>query len=102
MRAYLIDPGAKEVTEVDYNGDYRHIYEHIDATLFDAVPINKFGDVVYVDDEGLLGKRLPLFTLRTYHQELAGKGLVLGTNGEGGSVPPHISLDDLRDMVVFQ
>ena len=37
MKAILIDPKAKQVMQIDYSGDYKHIYEHLSF-------INSFGN----------------------------------------------------------
>lgn len=53
MLAYLIDPVALEVKEVQLDDDYREIYKLIDCETFTVVAIND-SDVIYVDDEGPL------------------------------------------------
>ena len=63
MRAILIDPKAKQIMQIDYNGDYKTIYEHLSFTnsfgnshkvrAFDIVRIPVGNDGIYVDDEGL-------------------------------------------------
>jgi Domain of unknown function (DUF3846) len=102
MKAILIDSVTRSVSEVEYNGDYRHIYELIDCDTFTIVRIGH-NDVIYVDDEGLLKDSPPCdyFMYRGYHQPLAGKGLVLGTNEEGDSVAPIHTLSQIKDRVEF-
>jgi hypothetical protein len=101
MKAYLIDPQAKTVTEVHYNGDFHQIYELIEVELFTVVTIDDIGNAVFIDDEGLLNNPRYFFKLAGYLQPLAGKGLVLGTDDDGESVEPTISLEDVRGMVSF-
>lgn len=104
MKAYLIDPAAKTVTETDWNGDFRHIYELIDAQAFDIARLTTDGDSVYVDDEGLINgtaHKVGLFEVEGYSVPLAGKGLVLGHNGSGESIEPRMSLADLTARVTF-
>ena len=101
MRAYLIDPEHKSVSEVDYNGDYRNIYEHIKADCFDAAGFNNKGDAVFVDDEGLLHDPEFFFRIEGNPNPLAGRGLVLGTDAEGESISPTVTLDWLRSNVSF-
>lgn len=99
MKAYLIDPFAKTVSEVEYDGNYKNIYKLISSptnpvSTFTCVNVNEAEDTVFVDDEGLLGNMSTqeFFTLNGY--PLAGKGLVLGTNEDGDSVSPSISLKE--------
>ena len=57
MRAYLIDPIKREISVVNYNGDYQMINELINSQRgFDAVYGFRNEDTLYVDDEGLLLK----------------------------------------------
>ena len=99
MKAYLIDPHTETITEVEYSGDYREIYKHIDAEIFTTAQFNKFGDTVFVDDEGLFKEEQEFFLINGYPQPLAGKGLVLGCDEEGESVAPSITLDQCRALV---
>ena len=66
MKAYYIDPILKFVAQVDYSGDYKEIYKWIDATTFDVVNINSYGDGLYVDDEGLLKEHNYYYELPVY------------------------------------
>ena len=93
MKAVLIDPYSQTVTNVEYSGDYKQIYEFIDASLFDLVRIGDEGEDgdLFVDDEGLLkaGPETMYFSIFNSHA-LAGRGLVLGSNGDGESADaPH-------------
>jgi hypothetical protein len=103
MDAYLIDPFAQTVTVVDYTGDYKQIYQLIQAELFTVVPINMAGDGIFVDDEGLFvdtdEQRYFIFTNNGETQLLAGRGLVLGVDGAGESVSPHMTFDELTAMI---
>ena len=100
MKAYLIDPFAQTITEVEYSGDYKQIYSLIDADLFTTATFNEHGDTVFVDDEGLInGKPQEFFLVRGYPTPLAGKGLILGTDEDGESVEPSITLDQCRALV---
>lgn len=98
MKAILIDPFTQTITEVEHNGDYKQIYELIDAELFDSVRISE-NDFIFVDDEGLFQEDQAFFRVRGYPDPLAGKGLVLGASAIGESVDPVISLEELRRSV---
>jgi hypothetical protein len=103
MRAFLIDTDLRHVGEVEYDGDYNSIYRLIDADLFEAVRFDPDSyDVVYVDEEGLLGGNdHGWFMIDGTAQPLKGFGLVLGGNDDGESVEPKISLEELRAKVRF-
>ena len=100
MKAYLIDPFAQSVTEVEYSGDYTEISRLIDCDLFTTSWRNKFGDTLFVDDEGLInGKHQEVFLISGYPQPLAGKGLILGSDQQGESVEPSITLEQAKALV---
>lgn len=100
MRAILIDPEAKTITEVDYDGNYKSIYKLIGCQTFTVVGIND-NESIFVDDEGLLNNPEFFFMWRGYHQPLAGKGLILGVDDEGESVETKLTLDYVVDHVTF-
>jgi hypothetical protein len=105
MKAWLINPFDRTITEVEHNGDYRHIYTLIDCDTFDCVRFSDNGDAIYVDDEGLLKdlSKQQFFALPSIFPEsaYAGKGLVLGVDGAGDTVAPDTSLDEMKKLVVF-
>jgi hypothetical protein len=99
--AYLIDPQARTVTQVEYTGDYRNIYEHIGADCFDVARVYQNGDGIFVDDEGLLKDPEHFFVHRNYASPLAGKGLLLGCNEEGESVAPATDFETFKNDIAF-
>ena len=98
MRAYLIDPIKKEISVVDYNGDYQMINELINSQRgFDAV----YG-FRNVDDEGLLLKENYCFEFTYANGHVAplmGKALVLGTDVEGESVAVKSTLEEVASRI---
>jgi len=99
--AILIDPIARIVTEVTWNGDYKHIAQLAECDTYDCARINAHGDGIFVDDEGLFKEQQCFFLHEDYPQPLAGKGLVLGCDEEGESVRPHTTLEEVRQRVRF-
>lgn len=96
MRAYLIDPAARSVTPVTRNGDWRQINELIGCDTFTSVCLEN-GDVVYVDDEGLLKEPTDFFLIEGCTPPLAGKGLLVGTD----DADPTATEEWLRDNLDF-
>ena len=113
MIAYLIDPfvlqttdgviamtGTPCITEIEHNGDFRQIYEllshptHIVDT-FQGVYLPD-EDVIYVDDEGLFKGSDSWWLLHGFPNPIRGRGLVLGTDDQGDSTSPNISIETLR------
>ena len=98
-KAILIDPHSQTVQPVEWNGDYKHIYELTGCDCYDVARINKHGDGVFVDDEGLFKEEQAFFLVSGYPQPLAGKGLILGVDEEGESVEPKVTLERIADTI---
>lgn len=102
--AFLIDPFTETVAKVAYDGDYRTVTRLIDCQTLDAVRIDRKGNTIFVDDEGLVSDK-PVQGMWSYMGEntvqLAGRGLVLGTDGEGESASPTITLEAVASRIVW-
>lgn len=106
MKAFLIDPVARSITEVDYDAsDYRNIYKLIDCETFTVAGINMVtSDEVFVDDEGLLTNERPLYAFQFVggFQPYVGKGLVVGApDEEGETTPATLTLEHLQNITHF-
>ena len=117
MRAILIDPKHKQIMQIDYNGDYKTIYEHLSFTnsfgnshkvrAFDIVRIPVGNDGIYVDDEGLYAPEgdKNWFTYRynahEMHQNipLVNRGLVIGCDENGDSVDCDSTVDSIKASI---
>ena len=88
IRAILIDPFAKSVTEVQVQTGLKHFYELLGCDLVDVV---RFGNGVdgWLDDEGLFKDPQAFFTIGAYPQPLAGKVLLCSHDEEGNTMPAH-------------
>lgn len=104
MRAILIDPTTKTVSETEYSGDYHDITKLIAAEsgLFTVVRLSS-SHVMYVDDEGLLVNPNPngYFRLEGYPTILAGKGLIVGSTPDGNDVETSIPVSVVEAVVTF-
>ena len=89
MKAILINPHEETITEVEYSGNYKEIYDLIGCTTFDCVRIYETQDM-YIDDEGLLKNNQMYFTMndRVY----AGKALLLSHDVDGDKHSTYIEL----------
>ncbi len=101
MRAILIDPVKKTVTEVEYNGDFTQIYEYIHASCFTTagnLVLEDQGskDDMFVDDEGLFDPKFGYFVWKGYPTPLAGYGLLLGTSQDGEQAAALSTIEDLE------
>ena len=53
MKGILINPHEETITEVEYSGNYKEIYDIINCRTFDVAMAKENNDL-YLDDEGLL------------------------------------------------
>jgi hypothetical protein len=103
MKAILIDPETRTVTEIELASAYPGGNRAIGA---DLVTIGgSFGngsdDTVFVDDEGLLnGKMEYMFHIPgvTYNP-LAGKGFIVGCDDEGASISATVTAADVESKI---
>jgi hypothetical protein len=98
---FLIDPAARSIRPWLYDGDWKSIALaiRIGESPFTLVQIDD-GDIIYVDDEGLLKPLDWFFAIKGGHQPFAGCGLVLGTNTAGEVVSARITVEDLKRRVL--
>jgi hypothetical protein len=101
MKGFLINPFDRTITEVEYNGTLEHMYELVGCTDIEAVKITSTGDTVWVDGEGLLNDPTHFFYIGDYPQELAGKGLVLGSEAGECVEPKTVTLPLLLRSVAY-
>jgi hypothetical protein len=105
VRAILIDPTTRNVTDVAFSGDFDELYGLISVEhkrpveLVQSVYLRE--DVVmWVDEEGLLIDGVPTFSLTTFPADsvFAGKAIVLGETPKEdfADAPP---LADIANLV---
>ena len=103
MKAILIDAVEKTVSEVNYENTLDQAYRLLRCDLVDVVHVSE-GDVMFVDDEGLLTAESDdsPFILFRNGWTFAGSGLIVGdADDEGETTPCTVDADDVRDGVVF-
>ena len=102
MRAIVINSEAQSVTETDIDGKL-HSLQGIVGGLIDPVYPGLEGTDhhAYVNDEGLLNNPQHFFMVNDGHQPLAGNGVILSDDGEGGEAPATLPLEWVKDRVAF-
>src|SRR6187399_2253097 len=79
-KALWIDSKNRTITEVDCNG-LEDMRKYVGGSICFAMSWNT-GDVLYVDDEGLLKPQEHFFMLPGCQNPLAGDGLIVGPEVE--------------------
>ena len=100
----IVNPKEQKVSlvrsEIDPTG-YEWISRLIGARMFTFVRLYDNGDGVYIDDEGLYADQRFFWIHKNYPQPLVNKGLFMGTDAEGNSVPPQTTLTQFEKDVKF-
>lgn len=96
IKAILIDADNQEVKDVELEPRLDNIYKQLgnNCDCFTCVNLHD-GDVMYVDDEGLLKDNVLNGFFYGNSPWYAGNGLVIGTNRTGDSADTKLSADDI-------
>jgi len=99
-RAYLVDPTTKLISQV-FIKDYMDIQRHIGCDMFTMACRLDNDDVLYVDDNGLIDNKTQDYfaMLDVYQAPLAGRGLLVGSDAQGGDADARTNILDLAMMV---
>jgi hypothetical protein len=103
MNAIKIDVVNQKVSQVNIGDELNDIYEQIsnECTTFTCVYGLDTADVIYADDEALLKSIQGGFMLHSMTYPIVGNGLVLGTNLEGESVSPEVSVGFIEENITW-
>ena len=115
MKAILIDPKHRAIMKIDYNVDYKTIYEHLSFTnsfgnshkvlTFDIVRTPTGGDGIYVDDEGLYApaEDKHWYNIKYNDQDmmLVNRSLVIGCDDEGDSKDCVSTVEDIKGRITW-
>lgn len=94
LRALLIDPVAKSIAAIDTEGTLDDLYRHLACTQVEAVTLAA-GELLYFDEEALFADEPgPFFALKGY-DPIAGRGLIIGIDGEGVHVGSKMMFAEL-------
>ncbi len=101
MRAILIDPFTRNISEVETSASLLDMYDLLQVDCITAVQVGG-GHAMILDDEGLLKNKdvQAYFTMKGASQPFAGRGLILGDN-YGENRDATLPLDLVKDTVVW-
>lgn len=99
IRAILIDAEREEVKEVTWDGDFRSLSKLIGCEWIEVVGLSRETSLI-IDEEGKL-KEHNGFSFRGGNYEFAGNGLILGRDSSGESIATRVSVDYVKQLVVW-
>tara|TARA_B100001093_G_C26771923_1_gene990627 strand:- start:642 stop:1028 length:387 start_codon:yes stop_codon:yes gene_type:complete len=104
-KGIFIDPWASIIKEVILPPNHKisDIHNIIEARHFDVLPLNKIGDGIYVDDEGLFRDfKCPWIANTDWGRSpLVNKGLILGCDEEGETISVMESFAKIKERIKF-
>lgn len=104
VTGYLINPEQQTIEAVSLTGGAHHLDDMqrlLECRIITLAPLDGI-DGIYCDDEGLLRNDVQhFFGVRGRTEPIAGRGLVLGVDGDGFDISPSLTLEALRERVCF-
>ena len=104
MKALLIDPSNKTVTEIEIEKGIQAIDNAIgnECTTFSCPITLENEDTFYADDEGLFHDITGGIMMKDWQYPIVGKIVVLGSNHKGESVDVKTNAEDLAKLIFGQ
>jgi len=105
MRGILIDPVTMTVEWAEApegaRDDVRALYDLLQCRMIEVVAINNH-EAVFVDENGLLKQgAMSFFTIPSFPQPIAGRGIILGLTPMGRLRSTRLDVDDIRPAIGF-
>lgn len=104
ITAYLINPSERTIEAVSMKGGSNHLADLqalIGCRTITSTPLGDH-DIVYCDDEGLLGDPVfQFFGVKGNPDPIAGKGVVVGIDADGYDIAPRMTVDEVKANTFF-
>jgi len=99
MRAILIDPFKRAISEIDIDPSLDNLYSTLNVETITVVGWDK-GNALILDDDGLLKEKADMeyFWVKGSDQPFAGRGLILGDQ-YGENRPATVALEGVEKVV---
>ena len=102
FKTFLINAHKCEIREIEISGELEDYYKHIGCSMIQHVPSYTEGSPdLYVDEEGLWNKTGLWFVYAGFPQPLCGNAIAIGTDSEGETVAPDVTLEAMKEAVRF-
>jgi len=103
MRAILIDPVEKTVTEISFAGGLDAMYAVLNCSSVELAPHRLPGgkNFLYVDEEGLFKEGTGSYVIYGAPAPYVGRGLIVGASAKGSDIATKLSIEVARELIVF-
>lgn len=98
MRVIVIDAKAREVREAEVDGKLESLQAIVGGWI-ELVRFSEYDDL-YVNEEGLINGTREFFLYEGFHP-LAGSGVLIGNDCDGGQKSTDLSVEEVREKVGF-
>jgi len=100
MKAILIDPVTQTIAPYTVDHRLKTLQAAVGGLIAIATTLDT-GDVLYVNDEGLLTDQPRFFTLAGAHQPFPGRAILVGQESLGIVTDVVSTIDRIRELVSF-
>ena len=105
MRVIFIDGVNKKIEELEIEGSLKELQDLAAAQsgiicIANYITYNGTENIIYIDDEGLLGNKFPMKGFEYKGIFYAGYGVIVGSN-HGDSISSNLLVTDLNRMIDF-
>lgn len=105
MRVIFIDGVNKKIEELEIEGSLKELQDLAAAQsgiicIANYITYNGTENIIYIDDEGLLGNKFPMKGFEYKGIFYAGNGVIVGSN-HGDSISSNLLVTDLNRMIEF-
>lgn len=101
MRAILINPEDRTVTEIQIEGGLDSMYKAMDCEMVEAPISFDNADTLYCDEEGLFKHQKGGITMKDWCMPILGKMLIVGTDEEGCDVDAVSKVKDIQKDIIW-
>ncbi len=103
MKAFLINPQLKEVTEIEINSSIEAIQDLIGFKTIDSDEIDSNFDQLFFDEECFIRQQDQVGRFKVDNlAPIAGKGVIANSSDNGKTISsPQVTLADLIKRVTF-
>lgn len=101
-KVIVIDSAKREVYEASVS-EYTDIYPLLGENVRTfACPVHfTFNDALFVDDEGLYNEFEGGYIMKDWNSPICGNGVICGADDEGESADVALSVEAVREMVMW-
>lgn len=100
MRAIKLDATNETIDYIELNGTLADLQKHVGGYIEIGIQFPN-GDLLYVDEEGLMKAPTTYQLWKKEKRVFAGSGLIVNVDENGDDAPPLTSIEDIKKSMSF-